>query len=836
MSIKEVSVLVKRLPLLTQTNFLDWNLAFQLFAVSLGLGAILWPGLYQFAAPTAVDDTDIDVDTTPVSHNSSTEPTTSKVRTRGRSRPKAASKSSEETIDESKTQNAESHSAVTGEVVFQQTPAVDESLAAARQIVSRQASLVEEAKAIRYAYTVLMSTVSPSLQYLVRCVPYGSLTAAYQAVEQFFIINDNTSRWRMRASFNSLEMQPDEDFLSFCGKIQYMASQINALENKQVIGDSEMTLCLTNGVLRHHNETFYNILTILGRQQGLTFQEAKSQMLPDAHRARNRLADAPSSSRALLATKEKCRNFARGRCRNGDSCSRLHETSSIKCYSCGRQGHVQRNCRTKQNRNAERAHLAQNDSEVIEYVLSARHVLSQHDDPTASTSASSSNLREAVLLFCLRLLSVLFLGVAVWCSLVDSSAITMLLWNLPVIISDLILVSCAVCRRNSSSQRNQRTAAHFHKRSRRHSPVYAPGRRRAVHAHQRHSLPAAPVCPGCHQHRLQPSFVQFALHAFSTSSKGTILDSGATSHLFSSQAFFDVKTLRPSSVKIHLAEHDRYVQATHTGDVLLRVSDSCGSRILRLHNCLLVSELPFNLISLSSLDRLGCRSVSEHGQIQVELDGSLMLIAHLTPDRLYQVSAAPVDNPLSGLKPAPRTKALTPTVDKMKTFRAMIALAAAFGLTVTHLDVKTASKTDPRLLTHASVRCWFVVYVDDIFVVTNNNSSLQAAPVHLAHAQHPGGVHWQAVKRILWCTKFLRPIAPRFYKSVTVDLCITRHKQHFVYIKDVTTSYTFACFLPRKNDFIKVLRAWLDYVKGQTDRKLKLLATGGKTDFTLFFQ
>jgi hypothetical protein len=282
MSIKEVSVLVKRLPLLTQTNFLDWNLAFQLFAVSLGLGAILWPGLYQFAAPTAVDDTD--TNTTPVSDT-----TTSEVVKKGRRGRSKVRKNSEEKIDESTTQNAESHSAVTGEVVFQQTPAVDESLAAARQIVSRQASLVEEAKAIRYAYTVLMSTVSPSLQYLVRCVPYGSLTAAYQAVEQFFIINDNTSRWRMRASFNSLEMQPDEDFLSFCGKIQYMASQINALENKQVIGDSEMTLCLTNGVLRHHNETFYNILTILGRQQGLTFQEAKSQMLPDAHRARNRL-------------------------------------------------------------------------------------------------------------------------------------------------------------------------------------------------------------------------------------------------------------------------------------------------------------------------------------------------------------------------------------------------------------------------------------------------------------------------------------------------------------------------------------------------------------------
>ena len=109
----------------------------------------------------------------------------------------------------------------------------------------------------------------------------------------------------------------------------------------------------------------------------------------------------------------------------------------------------------------------------------------------------------------------------------------------------------------------------------------------------------------------------------------------------------------------------------------------------------------------------------------------------------------------------------------------MIALAAAFGLTVTQLDVKTAflyapleetifmhhpegmpctpgtvlrlkknlyglkqaprawwtkltstfealgftaCKTDSCILTHASVRCWLVVYVDDILIITADAS------------------------------------------------------------------------------------------------------------------
>ena len=81
----------------------------------------------------------------------------------------------------------------------------------------------------------------------------------------------------------------------------------------------------------------------------------------------------------------------------------------------------------------------------------------------------------------------------------------------------------------------------------------------------------------------------------------------------------------------------------------------------------------------------------------------------------------------------------------------------------------------------------------------------------------------------------MRSIALRFHKSVTVDLCATCHMHHFVVIKDTTTNYTFVYFLSNKNDFMKVLRAWLAYVKDQMDRKPTLIATGGTTDFTFFF-
>ena len=399
----------------------------------------------------------------------------------------------------------------------------------------------------------------------------------------------------------------------------------------------------------------------------------------------------------------------------------------------------------------------------------------------------------SVLLFVTRLLAIMFLGVAAWWSLVDNSALAVFVWILPVMISDLlILVSCIACRRSRlPSPRPRRTAS---KRSRRHPSVSAPGRRRVPLDRQRSPLPAAPICPGCRHSRLSPSPVH-ALPASNNHLKGTILDSGATSHLFSSKAFFDVKTLRPSSVKIHLAEQNRYVRASHCGDALIRVYDSSGSRILRLRNALLVPQLPLNLVSLSCLDKLGCRSVSERGQLRVERHNALMLIAYLSPDRLYQVSVRPANS----LRPhfahlADSHTGGLPEVDLMHrrlghcSLQYLRSIAPRFSKSVlSFCDACAQAKSVRRPFKHAHVE-------DDA----------------------------------------LKPL-----DKVTADLCgpmetesISRRKRYFAAIVDVATRYVWVYCLRRKNDFSKVLRLWLAYVQNQTGLTPKRFHTDGGTEFT----
>ena len=60
-----------------------------------------------------------------------------------------------------------------------------------------------------------------------------------------------------------------------------------------------------------------------------------------------------------------------------------------------------------------------------------------------------------------------------------------------------------------------------------------------------------------------------------------------------------------------------FTRSTHTGDVLLRVSDEGGSRLLQLSGALLVPDVPMNIISVSRLDERGCCTTIANGRLAV---------------------------------------------------------------------------------------------------------------------------------------------------------------------------------------------------------------------------
>ena len=783
LSIKDVSVLVKRLPVLTENNYAEWSFAFQLITFTLGLGSLVYPHLVATAAAPAEDlDAAPDDDPEVAVH-------------------KSADKSAEASSSKRKSPRLN--------LVEENKNDAGRGAQYQRAVVAQPADAAEQAQVKVYLYTVLVSSLSPSLLYLVRSLAYGDLQGAFAAVQSFFQVNNNASRWRLRKDFNELTMQPNEDFLAFCGRIQYLSTQINALSDAEVVTDCDRAMVLTEGVRRHHLRILQIVLQQLGREPNVSFEDAKLRMLPDAHRAKEEAKDAKSTTNHAMVSHDQqrpevCRNYLRGRCYHGDKCRRQHVQASRSgagaCHFCGKQGHQARNCflkkkgsnprdplRRHHDRNdrnhdrSEAAHLA--SAEVVEYVLAAY--------PCPRVAVKDKWTPWEVLLVCVvsALTACIYLLFALVCFFARSTFDW--LWScfpklfltialcLVLGVNICVVASCLLlCFRGSRRKRR-----HLRRARRTFSTPWS-GRRLARR--------------GAHPpRRAVPPRVQRAYPASTEPwQRDTILDSGATSHLFSSTKAFDPKTLKPSDVKIHLAEQDRFIKATHVGTAVIQVCDSSGTRVLRLKNALLVPGIPLDLISLSRLDEVGCKAVSEKGKIRVERHGTHLLSAYLNPDRLYRVSASPV-----GGKPTREAAHLAdsdagglPEVDKMHrrlghcSLKYLQSIAPRFSKSVlSFCDACAQAKSTRRPYKHAHVE-------DDA----------------------------------------LKPL-----DKVTADLCgpmevksVSRRKRYFAVMVDVATRYLFVYFLRKKSDFTKVLESWLAYVKTQTGKTPKRFHTDGGTEFT----
>ena len=84
-------------------------------------------------------------------------------------------------------------------------------------------------------------------------------------------IHDKTSRWRMRATFNNFNNWRRNQMRAFNLVVlrkgpthhSWYLKSTPSRANRSDVSNSEMTLCITHGVLRHHSEAFCSILNTL---------------------------------------------------------------------------------------------------------------------------------------------------------------------------------------------------------------------------------------------------------------------------------------------------------------------------------------------------------------------------------------------------------------------------------------------------------------------------------------------------------------------------------------------------------------------------------------------
>ena len=111
----------------------------------------------------------------------------------------------------------------------------------------------------------------------------------------------------------------------------------------------------------------------------------------------------------------------------------------------------------------------------------------------------------------------------------------------------------------------------------------------------------------------------------------TIVDSGATSHLFASQYSFIQSSLKPQVSEIQVAG-GKAIKSTHKGDVKLITTLRNGEkRTLLLKDALLVPSLTHNLVSLRRMDNAAYTAQIGNGR-RIEIvspNYMLVAVAHL---------------------------------------------------------------------------------------------------------------------------------------------------------------------------------------------------------------
>ena len=278
----------------------------------------------------------------------------------------------------------------------------------------------------------------------------------------------------------------------------------------------------------------------------------------------------------------------------------------------------------------------------------------------------------------------------------------------------------------------------------------------------------------------------------------TILDTGATNHMFFSQKAFIPGSLRVSNSKVFLAAKKNFTRSTHTGDVLLRVSDEGGSRLLQLSGALLVPDVPMNIISVSRLDERGCCTTIANGRLAVSRAATAapVLVAYKSKaTNLYCVHAkyASVEDS-SSFACLANSDAGLPEVD---------LLHRRLG----HASLKYLQAVLPRLGKAKLSWC----------------DACAQAKTQRKPFRHSPDVAENMQPLDKCCSDLCGPL------DVESHL---RRKRYFSVIIDVASRYTWVYFLRHKSDFPKALASWTALIKTQTGAPPKRFHADQGTEFT----
>ena len=161
--------------------------------------------------------------------------------------------------------------------------------------------------------------------------------AAWKGLEATYEVKNTLSLLYLIRRFRTEQMSEGDNIVTHIGKLREMADQLSSIGEK--VSDMNFVMALLGSLL----ESYHMLVVTLGTRPPteLTLQMVMAQLLQQ--QSCNK--DAGSTSEAALAIGNKSKPHSHNR---NDAGSSYDHKKNAKCRYCGKKGHYERECRTKE--------------------------------------------------------------------------------------------------------------------------------------------------------------------------------------------------------------------------------------------------------------------------------------------------------------------------------------------------------------------------------------------------------------------------------------------------------------------------------------------------------
>lgn len=229
------------------------------------------------------------------------------------------------------------------------------------------------AAVLEHCYLELLNTLGATdYDAVTTDLEYGNAIALYAKIMARYNPNIMSFRFSQIKQFVNLEMDSDEKFSDFVGKIDHQANTLNAMKGNEVnIGDPLKAVVLIEGTRVNHEDTFGVVTQIIENQTNMSYSKMVETMTPVAVRAEMREERAKTATTKPFSKdpppKNVCYNWLNfGFCRRHtrDECRFDHTgpPGNKKCDHC-KGPHFSKSC-SKKGETKEEAKAAKEEAKA----------------------------------------------------------------------------------------------------------------------------------------------------------------------------------------------------------------------------------------------------------------------------------------------------------------------------------------------------------------------------------------------------------------------------------------------------------------------------------------